>query len=434
MTKASSELAAWQARGGNHVWLPYAQMATMQVPPHMALRTQGSQIILEDGRVMIDGVASWWTACHGYNHPHIIKAMQAQLEVMPHIMFGGLNHEPALKLATRLAAMTPGDLARVFFVDSGSVAVEVALKMAVQYWLNKGVKGRSRFISFYHGYHGDTTACMALCDPDEGMHAHFKGYLPENTIAHIPRSEDDFAAFDKLLEKEAPRVAALIIEPLVQGAGGMKFHDIQTLRRIHALCAKHTILFIADEIMTGFGRLGHMFACQEAAITPDIMCLGKALTGGTMSLAAAIARPFIFDAFLHGVPLMHGPTYMANPLACVAANASIDLFESAPRLQEVAQIEQQLRVGLEACRKGKGVIDVRVKGAIGVVEMASLDEAQRTALKAAFAARGAWVRPFHNIIYLMPAFTISKEELKALIDVVVDVLLNASPILSAGNR
>jgi adenosylmethionine-8-amino-7-oxononanoate aminotransferase len=396
-----------------HLWLPYTQMLTAR-QPLQATRTQGSLITLADGREMIDGIASWWTACHGYNHPHILAAMQAQLEKMPHVMFGGLVHEPALLLAARLAEKAPGDLSKVFFVDSGSVAVEVAMKMAVQYWLNRGFAGKSRMVSFRYGYHGDTMACMAVCDPDESMHALFKDYLPKQFLADLPSDEASGMSFNLLLENNKNKISAVLIEPLVQGAGGMKMHDAATLRRVAEICRKHEILLIADEIFVGFGRAGTFFACEQAGIVPDILCVGKGLTGGALTLAATIARPHVFEAFLSDDParaLMHGPTYMANPLACAAANASLDLFDAEPRLREVAAIEEQLREELEPCRVLPGVVDVRVKGAIGAVQLQKLDA---PALRHEFAQRGFWIRPFGDIVYLTPAFTIAKDQLAAL--------------------
>ncbi|WP_296713446.1 adenosylmethionine--8-amino-7-oxononanoate transaminase [Rhodoblastus sp.] len=397
-----------------HIWLPYTQMQTAR-QPLAAVSTQGSLIRLADGRELIDGIASWWTACHGYNHPHIQAAMTAQLEKMPHVMFGGLVHEPALKLAERLAAKTPGDLNHVFFVDSGSVAVEVAMKMAVQYWLNKGQSGRSRMVSFRNGYHGDTMACMSVCDPDESMHALFKDYLPKQLLAELPVDATSEQAFDALLTREKHNIAAVLIEPLAQGAGGMKFHAPETLRRVADSCRRHEILLIADEIFVGFGRTGTLFACEQAGVTPDILCLGKGLTGGAVSLAATLARPHVYEAFLSddaSRALMHGPTFMANPLACAAANASLDLFESEPRLEQVARIESQLGEGLAPCKKIPGVLDVRVKGAIGVVQCASLGDS--AALRQNFAEQGFWIRPFGDIVYLTPAFTIREDQLAAL--------------------
>ncbi|MBB4198186.1 adenosylmethionine--8-amino-7-oxononanoate transaminase [Rhodoblastus sphagnicola] len=404
-----------------HLWLPYTQMQTARQPLR-AVSTRGSIITLDDGRELIDGVASWWTACHGYNHPHILAAMRAQLETMPHVMFGGLVHEPAVRLAARLAAKAPGDLSKVFFVDSGSVAVEVAMKMAVQYWLNRGFAGRSRMASFRYGYHGDTMACMAVCDPDESMHALFKDYLPKQILAELPVDEASATAFDALLAREKDKIAAVLIEPLVQGAGGMKMHDAATLRRVAEICRKHEVLLIADEIFVGFGRLGSFFACEQAGVVPDILCVGKGLTGGALTLAATIARPHVFDAFLSDDParaLMHGPTYMANPLACAAANASLDLFETEPRLEQVAAIESLLREGLEPCRGLPGVLDVRVKGAIGAVQLEKLDAPM---LRHEFAQKGFWIRPFGDIVYLTPAFTIEKDQLAALTSAICSLL------------
>src|SRR5207253_4642417 len=307
---------AWYEAGLAHVWLPYAQMKTVRAPLPVA-RTHGCRIVLCDGRELIDGIASWWTACHGYNHPHIRAAVERQLAVMPHVMFGGLVHEQVLTLARRLAALMPGDLDRVFFSDSGSVAVEVAMKMAVQYWLNQGIRGRTKFIAFTGGYHGDTTGAMAICDPQAGMHALYRGLLPEHHIVALPRDEASIAAFGRLLERHADELAGIVVEPLVQGAGGMRFHDPAVLRRLRAAADRYQLLLIFDEIFTGFGRTGSLFACEAAGVVPDIITLSKALTGGTLPLAATIARGKIFDAFWSDEPsdaLPHGPTFMANAL------------------------------------------------------------------------------------------------------------------------
>jgi adenosylmethionine---8-amino-7-oxononanoate aminotransferase len=408
--------------GYDNIWRPYCQMKTAQ-PPLPVAATKGSRIILADGRELIDGIASWWTACHGYNHPHIRAAVAHQLDLMPHVMFGGLMHEQALRLAKRLCAMLPGDLDRVFFSDSGSVAVEVAIKMAVQYWLNKGVRGRTKCLAFKGAYHGDTFATMAVCDPDEGMHKLFAGVLPSHIIVDLPRDEESHARFEAALARHSEDLAAIIVEPLVQGAGGMLFHSAQTLRAIRAAADRYGLLVIFDEIFTGFGRTGTLFACEAAHIVPDIVCLSKALTGGTMALAATVARAHVFEAFWSDDPthaLMHGPTYMANALACAAANASLDLFEREPRLEQVARISQALAEGLAPCRDLPGVRDVRVKGAIGVVELASIDDLD--ALKQKFVAAGVFIRPFGRIVYLTPAFTIDMEELGVLTRAVVQVL------------
>ncbi len=411
--------------GGGRLWLPYTQMRTAS-PPLRAAWTEGCRIGLADGSVLIDGIASWWTACHGYNHPHIRDAVTRQLGRMPHVMLGGLVHEPALRLAERLAALLPGDLDRVFFADSGSVAVEVAIKMALQYWLNRGVRGRTKLLAFRGGYHGDTLATMAVCDPEEGMHALFAGALQQHHIADLPQDDAGEATLDRLLAAEGDGVAAILVEPLVQGAGGMLFHATDVLRRLRRLADRHGLLLILDEIFTGFGRTGTLFACEAAGIVPDIITLSKALTGGTMALSAAVARTHVFEAFLSDDPahaLMHGPTYMGNPLACAAANASLDLFETEDRLGRVAAIASELRAGLEPCRSLPGVVDVRVLGAIGVVQMAEIADMNR--LKAALVAEGVWIRPFRTILYLTPAFTITPEELAALTGAIRTVLAAA---------
>jgi adenosylmethionine-8-amino-7-oxononanoate aminotransferase len=421
MEMTTPDADSWLDPGLAHIWLPYAQMKTAAAPLPVA-RTHGSRVVLADGRELIDGIASWWTACHGYNHPHIRQAVERQLAVMPHVMFGGLAHEQALTLARRLAALLPGDLDRVFFSESGSVAVEVAMKMAVQYWRNRGVRGRRKFIAFKSGYHGDTTGAMAVSD-EEGMHAAFRGALPEHFVVDLPRDDASLTTFEGILEGYAEEIAAVIVEPLVQGAGGMKFHDPLVLQRLRQAADRYGVLLIFDEIFTGFGRTGTMFACQAAGVTPDIITLSKALTGGTLSLAATVARKKIFEAFWSTDPkkaLMHGPTYMGNALACAAANASLDLFEQEPRLAQVAAISSALSVGLDACRGLRGVKDVRVMGAIGVVEMKKIADLE--ALRARFVEEGVFIRPFGNVIYLTPAFTIGEDELAMLTGAIVRVL------------
>jgi adenosylmethionine-8-amino-7-oxononanoate aminotransferase len=403
----------WLTAGLEHIWLPYAQMKTAATPLPVA-RTQGSRIVLADGRELIDGIASWWTACHGYNQPHIRAAVERQLADLPHVMFGGMAHEPALTLARRLAGLLPGDLTRVFFSDSGSVAVEVALKMAIQFWLNRGVSGRTRFVCFKGGYHGDTTGAMAVCDPEGGMHELFAGILPQHFIADLPIDEAKAAALDRLLADHAESLAGIIVEPLVQGAGGMIFHTPQALRSLRAFADKYDLLLIFDEIFT---------ACEQAGVTPDIVTLSKALTGGTLPLAATVATRKVFDAFWSDDPqkaLMHGPTFMGNALACAAANASLDLFEREPRLQQVAAISAQLVQGLEPCRGLPKVKDVRIMGGIGVVELDRIDDLN--GLRARFMEQGVFIRPFGNIIYLTPAFTIAPDELQRLTDAVVKVV------------
>lgn len=412
----------WLDSGSPHVWLPYTQMKTA-LPPLAVARTHGTRIVLADGRELVDGIASWWTACHGYNHPHIRTAVQRQLETMPHVMFGGLANEPALTLARRLTDLMPTDLDRVFFTESGSVSVEVAMKMAVQYWLNRGIRGRTRFVSFKGAYHGDTIGTMAICDPDEGMHHLFHGLLPHHFVIDLPRNAESVAAFERFLERHAGDLAGIVVEPLVQGAGGMLFHDADVLRALRKAADRYELLLIFDEIFTGFGRTGSLFACQAADVAPDIVTLSKALTGGTLPLAATIARRKVFDGFWSDDPLhalMHGPTYMGNALACAAANASLDLFEKEPRLAQVATISSALARGLEPCRNLPGVKDVRVKGAIGVVELDRIDDLN--GLKRRFLETGVWVRPFGNVVYLTPAFTIDEQDLAALTRAVVTVL------------
>jgi adenosylmethionine-8-amino-7-oxononanoate aminotransferase len=414
----------WYASGFPHIWLPYTQMKTV-TPPLAVSRTHGTRITLADGRELVDGIASWWTACHGYNHPYIQEAVARQLQKMPHVMFGGLAHEPALTLAKRLADMLPGDLDRVFFTDSGSVAVEVAMKMATQYWLNQGVRSRSAFVAFKGGYHGDTIATMAVSDPEEGMHTLFGGLLPKHHVIDLPRDDESAAALDTFLAQNADTLAGLIVEPLVQGAGGMLFHDAAVLKRLRAAADRHNLLLIFDEIFTGLGRTGAMFACEAAGVVPDIITLSKALTGGTMALAATVARKKVFEAFWSDNPihaLMHGPTYMANALACAAANASLEMFEHEPRLDQVAAISRALETGLAPCRDLPGVKDVRVMGAIGVVELHKIDDLN--ALKRAFVDAGVWVRPFNNIVYLTPALTIDENDLAMLTGAILKVLKN----------
>jgi adenosylmethionine-8-amino-7-oxononanoate aminotransferase len=417
----------WYEAGLGHVWLPYAQMKTMR-PPLAVARTEDCRIVLADGRELVDGIASWWTACHGYNHPHIRAAVERQLATMPHVMFGGLVHEPALTLARRLAALLPGDLERVFFSESGSVAVEIALKMAVQYWRNRGVRARSKFIAFKGGYHGDTSSAMAVSDPAVGFHDMFHGLLPEHFILDLPIDEASIAALDAFLQRHAEIVAGLIVEPLVQGAGGMRFHDAEVLRQLRKAADRHELLLIFDEIFTGLGRTGTLFACEAAGVVPDIVTLSKALTGGTLPLAATIARRGVFEAFWSDNPkkaLMHGPTYMGNALACTAANASLDLFEREPRLAQVAAISRQMTQELAPCRDLPGVKDVRVKGAIGVVELERIDDLE--SLRARFIAEGVFIRPIGNVVYLTPSFTIEPDELKSLTDAVVRVIAEQSP-------
>lgn len=421
-TPATNSTPAWLTDGFDHIWLPYTQMQDAPLPAPIA-RTQGCKLIMADGRELIDGVASWWTAAHGYNHPHIREAVTKQLETLPHVMLGGLAHEQAYTLASRLAKMAPGDLSRVFFSESGSVSVEIAMKMAVQYWINKGAEGRSQFVSFTGGYHGDTFATMSVCDPEEGMHSLFAGLLAQQIITDLPIDADTQATFDALLASRTGDIAAVVMEPLVQGAGGMIMHSPETLAFIRAACDRHGVLLILDEIFTGFGRTGTLFACEQADVVPDIMTLSKALTGGTLPLAATLARTHVFDAFLSDsaeTALMHGPTYMGNAMGCAAANAALDLFESDPPGPRVARIGQQLTEELEPARHLAGVKDVRVKGAIGVIELEP--HGDHDWMKAEFISRGVWNRPFNNIVYTTPPLVISPSDLSQITSAMVEVV------------
>lgn len=413
---------AWLIQGAPHVWRPYCQMKTAR-PPLPVVATNGSRLVLADGRELVDGLASWWTACHGYNHPHIADALRAQIETMPHVMFGGLAHEPAYRLATRLAKLLPGELNHVFFAESGSVSVEIAMKMALQFQINRGVRGRTKFLAFRGGYHGDTLATMTVCDPEEGMHSLFAGVMPDQVIADLPRDAASEAALDALLAQRGHEIAAILVEPLVQGAGGMLLHPPEVLRTLRRLADRHGVLLIFDEIFTGFGRTGTLFAMQAAGIEPDIVTLSKALTGGTLPLSAAVASKKVFEAFWSddaGAALMHGPTYMANPLACAAANASLDLFEDGTWAADVAQVSAALAQGLEPCRAGRGVVDVRTLGAIGVVEFDA--PVAVGDLCARFAELGVWIRPMGKLIYLTPAFTTPDADLDLLTSAVRKVV------------
>lgn len=396
------------------LWLPYRQAQTAPTP-QVATRTEGSRIFLDDGRSLIDGISSWWTACHGYNHPAIAAAVSAQLTQMPHVMLGGLVHEQARRLASRLAAALPGGLEHVFFSESGSVAVEVGMKIAVQYWLNRGVRGRTRFLSFRYGYHGDTFAAMSVCDPQEGMHRLFGEIVGGQLIVDLPCEAQDLAEFDRTVGRHRDELAGVILEPLIQAAGGMKFHPPEILAAIAETASKHGVLLLLDEIATGFGRSGTLFACEQAGITPDVIMLSKALTGGTLPLAATVATEQVYAAFLSDDfehALMHGPTFAGNALACAAANASLTLFETQPRLEQVAAIEARLTEGLAPCRGLAHVVDVRVKGATGVVQLDRVPDLD--ALREAFLGENVWVRPFNDVVYLMPPFVISEDELETL--------------------
>lgn len=403
------------------VWLPYAQMQTV-LPPFEVEKTQGSTLFLKNGQTLIDGVASWWSSCHGYNHPHIIQAIQEQARLLPHVMMGGLIHEQALRLAFRLAAILPCDLDYVFFSESGSVAVEIAMKMALQFWMNQQQTQKHRFISFENAYHGDTFFTMSVCDPHDGMHRLFHQVLPKQHVLPLPTSDallKDFAAW---LKKHAHECAGVLIEPLVQGAAGMRMHSAQTLQAIVKLCQQHQVLVICDEIFTGFGRTGTLFAFEQAQIIPDIICLGKALTGGVMPLAATIANKTIYDAFLsddQSKALMHGTTFMGHALGCAAANASLDLFLEEPRLAQVDTINTHFHNTLTKLNGVPGVKAVRTLGAIGAIELArALTPLEMNWFTQQCVSDGIWCRPIQNVVYLTPALTITCAELSTLTDII----------------
>jgi adenosylmethionine---8-amino-7-oxononanoate aminotransferase len=418
----SAQGPEWFREGYRHIWMPYTQMQNSPMP--QAVRsTAGVNITLEDGRELTDGISSWWTACHGYNHPHIENAIIEQLKKMPHVMLAGLSNEPAFNLSRRLAGILPGNLNRVFLSESGSVSVEIAMKMAVQYWQHQGYNTRNKFICFKGGYHGDTIGTMAVGDPDNILHGPFNSLTPAQLVAELPIDDVTKNNFHDFLDLNSDNCAAVILEPLVQGAGGMLFHDPDTLSFIRAACDEHNVLLILDEIMVGFGRTGTMFACEQANVQPDIITLSKALTGGNMALAATIASDEIFEVFLSEKLedcFMHGPTYTGNALACAAANASLDLFEQEPRIDQVLNIEQKLKKQLEPCRNIDGVIDVRVLGAIGVVELVNLGDMYW--MRKRFIEEGCWVRPFGNIIYLMPPFIVNDKDLAKLTNAVVKIV------------
>ncbi len=413
-----------------YLWHPYS--STHSDTPIFAVQSaRGVTLQLEDGRELIDGMASWWCAIHGYNVPELNRAATTQLEQMAHVMFGGLTHRPAIELGRKLVDITPDGLDTVFLADSGSVSVEIALKMAVQYWQANGRPGKQRFVSLRGGYHGDTLGAMSVCDPVTGMHRLFSDMLMPNFFADRPAcrfgescSDKDIAGLEAILRENHNTIAALILEPVVQGAGGMWLYSPDYLKRARELCRQYDVLLIADEIATGFGRTGKLFACEYAGISPDILCLGKSLTGGYLTLAATLCRREISDTISSQPPhaFMHGPTFMGNPLACAVALKSIELLENSPWQDRIAAIEQQLRDELEACRSLEGVRDVRVLGAIGVVELEQPVNMRR--ITQAFVEAGVWIRPFGRLVYLMPPYIIRKAELTQLTSAIHQVLIN----------
>lgn len=403
----------------NHIWHPYTSM-TNPLPTYEVESAEGVRLKLKDGRELIDGMSSWWCMIHGYNHPALNTAATEQLAKMSHVMFGGITHEPAMALADKLLQITPPELNKVFFSDSGSVSVEVALKMALQYWQAQGQTKKTRMLTIRGGYHGDTFGAMAVTDPVNGMHSLFNHVLPQHLFAPRPRTpfgkilqKDDLDEFTRLIETHDDEIAAVILEPIVQGAGGMWFYSPEYLTEVARLCKQHKVLLIADEIATGFGRTGTLFACEHANVVPDILCVGKALTGGYMSLAATLTSDRVAETIsANGGVLMHGPTFMANPLACAVANASIDLLLDSPWQQRIQLMESQLDAELHPLVEHKNVSSVRVLGGIGVVE--TVRPVDVAAMQTLFIDLGVWIRPFGHLIYLMPPYVITSNELSEL--------------------
>jgi adenosylmethionine-8-amino-7-oxononanoate aminotransferase len=413
-----------------HIWHPYTSMRD-PLPCYPVVAAQGCQLQLADGRELVDGMSSWWAAIHGYNHPRLNQALQQQMAQMSHVMFGGITHPAAVALSRQLVAMTPEALECVFLADSGSIAVEVAMKMALQYWLGRGER-RQTFLTLKRGYHGDTFAAMAVCDPENSMHSLWRGYLPEHLFAAAPQcgftdtwDDADFSDFARLAEQHHRDIAAVILEPIVQGAGGMRFYHPRYLQQVRALCDRYGLLLIADEIATGFGRSGKLFACEHAGVTPDILCLGKALTGGTMTLAATLTTREVADTISRSAAgcFMHGPTFMGNPLACAVAAESLAMVAEGEWQTQVAAIELQLQRELLPLQLHPAVAQARVLGAIGVIE--THQPVNMAALQQFFVERGVWIRPFGRLIYLMPPYLISAQALSQLTRAIRDALDHA---------
>ncbi|HCG5963658.1 adenosylmethionine--8-amino-7-oxononanoate transaminase [Vibrio parahaemolyticus] len=407
----------------HHIWHPYTSTLT-PLTCYPVASANGVHIKLEDGTELVDGMSSWWSTIHGYNHPHLNQAAHQQIDQVSHVMFGGITHQPAISLCKKLLSLAPNNLEHVFLADSGSVAVEVSLKMALQYWHAKGER-RPKFLTLRHGYHGDTFAAMSVTDPDNSMHSLYKGFLPEHIFAQSPTcgywdewKPEDLADFEHKIDSHHQELAAVILEPIVQGAGGMRIYHPEFLKGVRRLCDKYDLLLIADEIATGFGRTGKLFACEHADIQPDILCVGKALTGGYMTLSATLASKHVADTVCGGDAgcFMHGPTFMGNPLACAVATASLELIEQGDWQQQTQQIEMLFSVLLPKLEEYDLVKNTRWLGAIGVVE--THRPVNMETIQALFVKHGVWIRPFGKLIYMMPPFISKPEDIEKLINAI----------------
>ncbi|EJG1163450.1 adenosylmethionine--8-amino-7-oxononanoate transaminase [Vibrio parahaemolyticus] len=407
----------------HHIWHPYTSTLT-PLTCYPVASANGVHIKLEDGTELVDGMSSWWSTIHGYNHPHLNQAAHQQIDQVSHVMFGGITHQPAISLCKKLLSLAPNNLEHVFLADSGSVAVEVSLKMALQYWHAKGER-RPKFLTLRHGYHGDTFAAMSVTDPDNSMHSLYKGFLPEHIFAESPTcgywdewKPEDLADFEDKIDSHHQELAAVILEPIVQGAGGMRIYHPEFLKGVRRLCDKYDLLLIADEIATGFGRTGKLFACEHADIQPDILCVGKALTGGYMTLSATLASKHVADTVCGGDAgcFMHGPTFMGNPLACAVATASLELIEQGDWQQQTQQIEMLFSELLPKLEEYDLVKNTRWLGAIGVVE--THRPVNMETIQALFVEHGVWIRPFGKLIYMMPPFISKPEDIEKLINAI----------------